>query len=257
MPEPISVLQIEDSPLVVQFTRAMLVESTTGSFILTCAESLAEGLRQLADNKFDVVLLDLTLPDSHGLDTFLELRAAASPMPTVIYTSVDDEELSLSALRLGAADYLVKGEVSAKWLARSLTYAIQRSRIAATEPKAAEPIKNQLARVIDIEKALDADDRFVARINDTRMVSVALMEEIKQRLLNVLGRAECREVHVDLSRVEYVANVAISMLLIVQKKAKGANAELVLCNVSPQVNEHFASRRFDKVFQIVPAAKTV
>ena len=254
MPEVIHVLQIEDSRLVVELTRSMLNEAKAGSFVLDAVETLAEGIKRLTRGGIDVILLDLTLPDSQGLDTFKTLHAADAKVPVVIYTSVDDEELSLLALRQGAADYLVKSEVNAKWLARALTLAPNRSRNVSTEGKAAKSDGATTERVIEIEKSTTSPGSFRVRINDKRMVSVVTMEAIKNRLLNLVRRADCDEIRIDFSKVEYVANAAISMLLIVSKQAKTANKELVFGHVSPQVYEQFSSRRFDKVFRIERAS---
>ncbi len=254
MPEEIHVLQIEDSPLVVQLTRAMLSEAKSGDFVLESVGSLAEGISSLARGAFDVVLLDLTLPDSRGLDTFNTLHAAAAKVPVVIYTSVDDEELSLLALQQGAADYLVKSEVSAKWLARALTLAPNRSRSGSAEGKAAKSDILTTDRAIEIEKSTDSPGSFRVQINDRRMVSVVTMEAIKERLLKLVQRSDCEEIRIDFTKVEYVANAAISMLLIVNKQANKADKELVFSEVSPQVYEQFSSRRFDKVFQIERAS---
>ena len=82
------------------------------------------------------------------------------------------------------------------------------------------------------------------------MVRFVTMEAIKIRLLKLVQRTDCDEIRIDFSKVEYVANAAISMLLIVNKQAKTTDTGFVLCKVSPQVYEQFSSRRFDKVFRI-------
>ena len=250
MREAIHVLQIEDSPLVVESTRRMLAESKAVQFKLESVASLAEGIRRLARGGVDVVLLDLTLPDSQGLETFDILHAAVAKVPVVIYTSVDDEDLSLQALRRGAADYLVKSEVNAKWLARSLTFVLNRDRYLAADGKATKPEAETTQQAIDIEKSATSPNSFRVQINGKRMVNVMTMEAIKVRLLSLVRRTDCDEVRLDFSKVEYVANSAISMLLIVNKQAKTDGKELVFSNVSPQVYEQFSSRRFDKVFRI-------
>jgi len=254
MLEAIHVLQIEDSPLVVQLTRSMLADSTGVSFTLESVDSLAQGIQHLARGGVDVVLLDLTLPDSQGLDTFHSLHAVDAKIPVVIYTNVDDEALSLLALQHGAADYLVKSEVNAKWLARALALAPNRSRNVATEDKPAKPDGATSGRTIEIEKSTTSPGSFRVQINDKRMVSVMTMEAIKIRLLQLVQHSDCDEIRIDFSKVEYVANAAISMLLIVNKQAKTARKELVFSNVSPQVSEQFSSRRFDKVFRIERAS---
>jgi DNA-binding NarL/FixJ family response regulator/anti-anti-sigma regulatory factor len=256
MDQPIHVLQIEDSPTIVQLTRSMLAESTSVEFAIESEDTLAGGISRIAQGGIDVVLLDLTLPDSEGLETFRVLHAAAPKIPVVIFTGVDDEEQSLEALRQGAADYLVKAEVSAKWLARALGFAPIRTSPPTPDGKAAKKGGESHERTIDIEKSEASPGLFLVLINDKRMVSVVAMEAMKDRLLSLVKRADSTEVRIDFSKVEYVANAAISALLSVNKKAIASDTELILCNVSPQVFEQFSSRRFDKVFRIERAIAT-
>ncbi len=254
MTEPIHVLQIEDSPTIVQLTRLMLAESKSVEFKLDSVDTLAGGIERIALGGIDVALLDLTLPDSSGLDTFRVFHAAAPKIPVVIFTGLDDEEQSLEALRQGAVDYLVKAEVSAKWLARALSFAPTRTPSPTPSGKAAQPANDSAERSIEIEKSDAAPGMFLVRINDKRMVSVVAMEAIKNRMLNLVQRADSSQVRLDFSKVEYVANAAISMLLSVNKKAAATDTELILSNVSSQVFEQFSSRRFDKVFRIERAS---
>ena len=157
MDQPVQILLIEDSPLFVKLTRQMLAEAKSGEFWIECKENLATGIHRLAQGGIDAVLLDLTLPDSNGLDTFLKLHIAAKSVPTIIYTSVDDEALSLSALNHGAADYLVKSEVNANWLARSLVYAIQRSRSNQLAMEPAKPKGTAIDQAISTQRSADSE----------------------------------------------------------------------------------------------------
>lgn len=250
MQEVIHVLQIEDSPLVVKLTQSMLAESKGVSFEFESVERLAQGIERVARGGIDVVLLDLTLPDSQGIETFHVLHSTFAKLPVVIYTNVDDEELSMLALRQGAADYLVKSEVHSKWLLRSLRYALNRGPSTSADGGEAKSESGPTAPVMDIEKSASSPGNFAVRINDKRMVSVVTMESVKNRLLNLVRRKDCVEVRIDFAKVEYVANAAISTLLIVNKQANASGKRLVFANVRPQVYEQFSSRRFDKVFQI-------
>jgi DNA-binding response OmpR family regulator len=84
----------------------------------------------------DAVLLDLSLPDSQGFETFSRLRAQAPDVPVIVLTSLEDEELALGAAREGAQDYVVKGSVNPQSLARSISFAIERHRtLAAISPE--------------------------------------------------------------------------------------------------------------------------
>ena len=107
----------------------MLAEVTTVQFALTHVERLDESLKRLAEEDFDVVILDLLLPDSQGLNTFLQMHTAASDTPLLILTALDDETVAVKAVQSGAQDYLVKGEEDSHSLWREIRLAIERQRM--------------------------------------------------------------------------------------------------------------------------------
>ncbi|MGV0027403.1 response regulator [Phormidesmis priestleyi] len=125
--QPIQVLLVEDNPADVRLLLEILKESSN-RFEVTQVDRLDAAINHLTIASFDVILLDLTLPDSLGLDTFLKLHQRVSAMPIVVLTGLDDETLTLRAMQEGAQDYLVKGKVTGDLLARSLRYAIERQR---------------------------------------------------------------------------------------------------------------------------------
>lgn len=257
MEKTIHVLLIEDSLFFVELARTMLAEAKRVQFSLESVDNLADGIARLSQGGFDAVLLDLTLPDSQGLDTFKQLHPSAGNIPTIIYTSVGDEELSLTALNQGAADYLVKSEVTSNWLARSLVYAIQRNRTKqGSETAVAKP-----AAALDEQQSLtcdqspDSESTWVATVHDRRLVAVAVIERIQDSLLALVQRDDCSDLQIDFSNVEYISNAALSMLLIVHKRSKQCNSKLTLVQIAPPVYEHFSSRRFDKVFDIQRSAQ--
>jgi len=128
MEPAVKVLLIEDSPVDSRLLRLLLSESTSSHFELSHVERLADGLKRLSEERFDVVLSDLTLPDSHGFETFQRLHAHAPAMPILVLSGTDDETLAVKAVREGAQDYLVKGRVDGHVLARAIFYAIERQR---------------------------------------------------------------------------------------------------------------------------------
>lgn len=97
-------------------------------WFLTHVPRLDVGIEYLSRDRFDVVLLDLSLPDSFGLDTLRKLQAIAPDIPVVVLTGADDRALSLQAMATGAQDYLVKDQISAQLLERSIRYAIERKK---------------------------------------------------------------------------------------------------------------------------------
>ena len=122
----IKVLLIEDNPQVAPLIRKVLAKGKSNAFELECCDSFSQGLKRLSEGRFDILLLDLNLPDSQGLDTFLRVHAQAPKIPIIILTILDNEALAIEALKMGAQDYLVKGEFDILLLARSIRYAIER-----------------------------------------------------------------------------------------------------------------------------------
>jgi Flp pilus assembly CpaE family ATPase len=109
----------------------MLVHTETSVFEIRTAESLMDALDLLGNGKFDVILLDLSLPDSDGIGTLTTIRLHAPHVPVLVLTGSDNEVLANSALQHGAQDYIVKGQFDGPSLARALRYAVTRSRQAA------------------------------------------------------------------------------------------------------------------------------
>ena len=124
----IKVLLVEDNPVDAQLTQDLLGEWALDQFDISHAPILAEGLAKLSRGRFDVVLLDLSLPDTHGLSTVTQVLATSPGVPVVVLSGQDDHPLALQALQHGAQDYLVKGKGEADFLARSILYAIERKR---------------------------------------------------------------------------------------------------------------------------------
>ncbi len=128
--QTIHVLLVEDNPGDARLLQEYLREDSFVNFQFQPAECLAEALTALQDKQFDVVLLDLTLPDSAGFETFTALHAQSPMLPFVVMTGLDDENLALQALKHGAQDYLVKGQFrDSHLLSRAVRYAIERKRI--------------------------------------------------------------------------------------------------------------------------------
>ena len=121
-------LLIEDNPGDARLIQEMLSEASDISFDLECAGRLSTGLAHLAEGDIDVVLLDLGLPDSQGLDTFTRVYAQAPEVPIVVLTGLDDVMLASRAVREGAQDYLVKNELYDNLLIRATHYAIERKQ---------------------------------------------------------------------------------------------------------------------------------
>jgi diguanylate cyclase (GGDEF)-like protein len=122
------VLLVEDNREYAWMLRLILTEMNSVGFEITHALTLAEGQSQLASEPFDVILLDLSLPDSRGFGTFTAVSGQAPHIPIVVMTALDDRELALRAVREGAQDYLVKGEMDVHQLVRAMEYAVERQQ---------------------------------------------------------------------------------------------------------------------------------
>ena len=124
---PVRVLLVEDAAADARLVQEMLVEAGgEGGFSVVLATTAAEMSRQLDIGRFDVALLDLSLPDAHALEVLQRAQRGPQPLPTVILTGVADEGIALEAARKGADEYLVKGTFAPELLARAMRQAIAR-----------------------------------------------------------------------------------------------------------------------------------
>ncbi|WP_342378582.1 hybrid sensor histidine kinase/response regulator [Myxococcus stipitatus] len=127
---PLRLLLVEDNPGDALLLQEELREVGTTHFEVLHVERLAEAVRMVSqEGRVDAVLLDLSLPDGHGLGNIPPLLQAAPSVPLVVLTGTDDERLAVRAVHEGAQDYLVKGQVSGPLLVRALRYAIERKRV--------------------------------------------------------------------------------------------------------------------------------
>jgi PAS domain S-box-containing protein len=181
--KPVRLLLIEDNPGDARLIREFVSEIIGSRYLVQCAEDLSKGLELLAAPDFDLVLLDLSLPDSQGFDTFAALQARAPDLPIVVVTGFNDELLAVQAVQAGAQDYLVKGEFGSALLSRAMRYAIERKkteialrreredlearveRRTADLAKANDELRNQIAERSRMEKALRAEHAFQDIIN--------------------------------------------------------------------------------------------
>ena len=125
----INILLIEDNPGDIRLIQELLREIGNEKFKLVYQENLKGGIKNLNKSKFHVILLDLTLPDSLGLDSLKFLLARVSSIPIIILTGTDDQTLAIEAVKSGAQDYLIKGKVNEDLLERSKFYSIERQNV--------------------------------------------------------------------------------------------------------------------------------
>src|SRR5437762_2807513 len=123
-----NVLLIEDNPGDARLIREMIAEDPRAPFTVHFADRLAKGLEHLSAGETALVILDLSLPDSFGLDTFTKVYTHAPAVPIIVLTGNDDDALALSAVKGGAQDCLVKSRLDRELLLRSMHYSIERKR---------------------------------------------------------------------------------------------------------------------------------
>jgi signal transduction histidine kinase len=182
--DPIKVLLVEDNLGDARLMYEDLEEALPHQFQMTHVRRLSEALEYLWEETCNVVLLDLGLPDSHGIDTLVVTRAQAPGVPIVVLTGFQDEALAVEALKGGAQDYLVKGQTDSKLLGRSLRYAIVRK---ATE----EALLRQgvaLARAEELQRSrqrlMEAQERV------RRETSAQLHDGVQEKLLILKGNLQ-------------------------------------------------------------------
>jgi len=147
----VNILLVEDDPAYERLLRRMLSDAAV-DFRLWHVTSAAGAVKALDGRACDVVILDLTLPDSSGLDTVRTVARAARDIPIVVLTGAEDERLPLEAMRCGAQDYLSKSEVNGAVLARCIRYAVERrkAQLAARERRHLQEVVHAMERVLAV-----------------------------------------------------------------------------------------------------------
>jgi PAS domain S-box-containing protein len=158
---PVRVLIVEDDSEDVMLIREMLAEAKGGRFVAESCARISEALTLLESGDFDVILLDLNLPDSRGLDTISSVHERNPSVPLVVLTGQADPTLGVQAVQAGAQDYLVKGRVNADLLERSMEYARERQRIRLEARLSETRYRSLIELAPDITYRLDPDGRFV------------------------------------------------------------------------------------------------
>lgn len=131
MEQRVRVLLIEDDPDYTMLMNVYVNEACGEAlkYVLESAESLTAGLDLLARQEFDIVLLDLMLPDSRGIETLVKLRAKAPGLPVVVLTNIDQDDFGREAIAHGAQDFLSKNKVDSRRLSHAIGFALERNRL--------------------------------------------------------------------------------------------------------------------------------
>ena len=186
----ITILLVEDNPgdafIIQQFVR-QAAQKTNAQVQIVQVEQLEEARQQLVAAQFDVILLDLSLPDSHGIDTVTAVRDRAPHLPIVVLTVTSDEELALQVVQQGVQDYLVKGKFSAESLLRSIRYAIERQRLEVDLKQRMRPLKVANRSLENNTAKLDAIPTDSKAASNSISHTLSSLDELNWRKTSILA----------------------------------------------------------------------
>lgn len=225
----VKILLVEDNEADIRLIEEMLVEIKDFDYDLKSAGYLREALDYLSDNEVDIILLDLTLPDSLGLQTFRGIYARMPDVPIVVLTVLNDEKLGVEAVREGAQDYLVKPDVTKPFLAHAIRYAIERQRLKLANEELVSFIVHELRTPLSIiRESLSQilEGLHGPVVNDQRgyfkmaVDNVDRLNHLVGNLLNVskieMGKLELQKVSFDM--IDLADKMANEFLVALQDK---------------------------------------
>ena len=141
------ILIVEDNPADADFIRELMPDTGSVRFQFESVSRLSEAIARLERQGLDLILLDLSLPDSLGLPTLHQVRRAAPEVPVIVLSGNNDQDLAVIAVQAGAQDYLVKGQISGSLLVRAARYALERKRAANERERLIGDLQKALAQV--------------------------------------------------------------------------------------------------------------
>jgi len=185
--EKIRILLIEDNPGDARLIRELLAEGGGASFDLEHVDCLSKGLTRLAQGGVDIVLLDLTLPDSHDLDGLGKILAQTLEVPIVVLSGLSDERVTIKAVRSGAQDYLVKGKIDSNILVRALRYAIERQRLRVAWGESEARYRLLADNIADVIWTADSEARITyVSPSIKRVLGYTVEETLKLKISDIL-----------------------------------------------------------------------
>jgi signal transduction histidine kinase len=261
----IKILLIEDNPADARLIKESILDSRE-NFHLECKGRLSSGFEFLAETDVDAIMLDLNLPDSRGLETFNKINEKFSEKPIIVLTGLDDKELADRAVREGAQDYLIKGEVDSRLLGRSIRYSIERKKSEAALRRAQSSLERKVQdrtrelneRYVEMEKLMYAvsHDLMVPLVtikgflvflkkdvdsgNRLRIeISLSLMGDAVERMEALLSKAlalsSIGKLSESMEKVHF-GDLVLKALDLVSEKIKSSGAEVRSADDFPVVN---------------------
>jgi two-component system cell cycle sensor histidine kinase PleC len=213
------ILLVEDNPGDIRYLEEILIKGSAALLEMDTAGSLAEAHQLLSQKKYDIVLLDLSLPDGHGIESLLSVRNAYPSVPIIVLTGLDDEFISTYTVREGAQDYIVKGSFDTNLILRMMKYAIERKRL-----------EHRLRAAVEkAEEANVAKTNFLANMShELRTPLNAILgfsEILKMQLFGPLGDQRYQEYVNDIyTSGQYLLSLISDLLDL--SKAKAGKLEL-------------------------------
>ncbi len=185
MIKELNILLVEDNEGDIRIIKELLKDQSLKTIDVTCAGSLKSAIESLSENNYDAILLDLGLPDSFGIDTFIKLNQTVFDIPaTIILTGLNDSETGLLAVNKGAQDYIVKGQIDSEKLIKSIVYGTERNRLNTELKKQLEARKkaeDNAVRINRLLKILSNTNHAIIKINNKS----ALIDEVCTNLVKI------------------------------------------------------------------------
>ncbi|MFP5274875.1 diguanylate cyclase domain-containing protein [Coleofasciculus sp.] len=212
----IKILLVEDNVVEAELLKELFLQIKTTQFVLTHAQRLSHGLKYLIEFTFDIILLDLSLPDSQGLNTVVQVKAQAPTTPIVVLTSLNDQKMAIEVVRKGAQDYLVKGQFAGEGLVRAIRYAIERERDReairqqAKRERILERMVEQIRRSLDLEEILHTTVTQVRQFLKTDRVLIYRYQAEKSKTL-LLEAADYSDGYPDIAAINELLNLPKKM----------------------------------------------
>lgn len=216
--DEINVLMVEDNDADAYLVQHMLSESELAKFNLSHVDRLSKAINVSEENRFDVILLDLYLPDSQEFNTFTSIQSNIPGKPIIVLTGFKDEKLAIKTVRKGAQDYLIKGEFDSDLIVRSIKFAIERSRAEKMKIEK-KKIQKQLLQAQKLEVIATLIDGVVHDFNNY-LGAIQLYTE-----LSMTNIEKSDPLYNYLQQIHYATsnatNLTRQLLLFSKKKTKG------------------------------------
>ncbi|MFP4528289.1 MAG: ATP-binding protein [Candidatus Kapaibacterium sp.] len=226
-----NILIVEDNIGDYYLMREMLQQSSLYTHAIDHVKKLSEATERLEENSVDVILLDLMLPDSSGINTFEKVYKLASRIPVIVMSGIMDEDISLQAVRLGAQDYIVKGQLDAPLLNRSIRYAIERKMVEEAYRESEEKFKIIFRESLDVIIIVDINTGKIIKVNETCLQYLGYPEsELEGKHYSVLFADES-----GVSRFEFLEKLRINGAVIESQEFRRKDKSIINMDITATV----------------------